>query len=128
MPQFDTDESARLLAIADRYLAQAAAARELAAAIDQRRIILSSRLDPCVRRHLPDIWSSNAAEISRTRLNRMIARDVYMACDQLLQTRVALTAKAEASEAQAFELQHRATEISNAILATTTDPSSTRSI
>ncbi len=128
MPQFETDESARLLAIADSYLAQAAAARDLATAIDQRRIFLTSRLDPCMRRHLPDVWSSNAAEISRTKLNRMIARDVYLACDQLLQTRVALVAKAEASEAQAFALQHRVTELNNAKLAIATDPSTSRSI
>ena len=53
MPNFEVDEAARLLTIADRYFAQASAARALAAAIDQRRISLTTRLDPCVHRHLP---------------------------------------------------------------------------
>ncbi|MDE0066291.1 MAG: hypothetical protein OXN44_05385 [Acidimicrobiaceae bacterium] len=113
MPNHDADEGARLLAIADRYFAQASAARELAAAIDQRRMSLSNRLEPCVRRHLPEVWSSNAAEISRMRLTRMIARDVWVACEQLLETRMALLKNAEEADAQAFVLQNRAAEINS---------------
>ena len=122
MPNFEVDEAARLLAIADRYFAQASAARALAAAIDQRRISLTTRLDPCVHRHLPEVWSSNAAEISRVRLTRMIARDVWVACEQLLETRRALIRNAEEADAQAFVLQSRAAEIN---LATATGDSKT---
>ncbi len=111
MPNHEVDEAARLLAIADRYFAQASAARALAAAIDQRRISLTTRLDPCVHRHLPEVWSSNAAEVSRMRLTRMIARDVWVACEQLLETRIALIRNAEEADAQAFVLQSRAAEI-----------------
>ncbi len=113
MPDNDADEAARLLVVADRYFAQASAARELAAAIDQRRMSLSNRLEPCVRRHLPEVWSSNAAEISRMRLTRMIARDVWVACEQLLETRTALLTNAEDADAQAFVLQRRAAEINS---------------
>ncbi|MXW62244.1 MAG: hypothetical protein F4Z58_14510 [Acidimicrobiaceae bacterium] len=113
MPNHDADEAARLLVIADRYFAQASAARGLAAAIDQRRISLTTRLDPCVRRHLPEVWSSNAAEVSRMRLTRMIARDIWVACEQLLETRTALIQNAEEAEAQAFVLQGRAAEINS---------------
>ena len=105
------EEANRLLAIADRYSAQASGARELAAAIDQRRISLETRLDPCIRRHLPEVWSSNAAEISRTKLTRMIARDVWVSCEQLLETRVALIGNAEDYDAQAFVLRGRAAEV-----------------
>ena len=122
MPNHEVDEAARLLAIADRYFAQASAARALAAAIDQRRISLTTRLDPCVHRHLPEVWSSNAAEISRMRLTRMIARDVWVACEQLLETRIALIRNAEEADAQAFVLQSRAGEIN---LATATHDSKT---
>ena len=122
MPNFEVDEAARLLTIADRYFAQASTARALAAAIDQRRISLTTRLDPCVHRHLPEVWSSNAAEISRVRLTRMIARDVWIACEQLLETRIALIRRAEEADAQAFVLQSRAAEIN---LATATDDSKT---
>ncbi len=122
MPNHEVDEAARLLAIADRYFAQASAARALAAAIDQRRISLTTRLDPCVHRHLPEVWSSNAAEISRMRLTRMIARDVWVACEQLLETRIALIRNAEEADAQAFVLQSRAAEIN---LATATHDSKT---
>ena len=122
MPNHEVDEAARLLAIADRYFAQASAARALAAAIDQRRISLTTRLDPCVHRHLPEVWSSNAAEISRMRLTRMIARDVWVACEQLLETRIALIRNAEEAAAQAFVLQSRAAEIN---LATATHDSKT---
>ena len=122
MPNFEVDEAARLLTIADRYFAQASTARALAAAIDQRRISLTTRLDPCVHRHLPEVWSSNAAEISRVRLTRMIARDVWIACEQLLETRIALIRRAEEADAQAFVLQSRAAEIN---LVTATDDSKT---
>ena len=111
MPDRDADEAARLLAIADQYFSQAAAARELAAAIDQRRMSLSTRLEPCVRRHLPEVWSSAAAEVSRMKLTRMIARDVWAACAQLLETRTALLNKAEEADTQAFVLRSRAAEI-----------------
>ena len=122
MPNFEVDEAARLLTIADRYFAQASAARALAAAIDQRRISLTTRLDPCIHRHLREVWSSNAAEISRMRLTRMIARDVWVACEQLLETRIALIRNAEEADAQAFVLQSRAAEIN---LETATDDSKT---
>lgn len=114
MPETDIDEPARLLAIADRYFAQASAARELAAAIDQRRLSLANRLEPCIRRHLPEVWSSNAAEISRMKLTRMIARDVWTSCEQLLETRTALMRRAEELDSQAFALTSRAAEISEA--------------
>lgn len=113
MPNHDADEAARLLTVADWYFAQASAARGLAAAIDQRRISLTTRLEPCVRRHLPEVWTSNAAEISRMRLTRMIARDVWVACEQLLETRTALLRSAEEADAQAFVLQSRAAEINS---------------
>ena len=115
MPNHEADEPARLLAIADSYFAHASAARELATAIDQRRISLTSRLEPCVRRHLPEVWSSNAAEISRTKLTRMVARDVWVACEQLLETRMALLKTAEEAEAQAIVLQGRAAEINSTV-------------
>ena len=112
MPTFNPDESSRLFTLADHYFAQASTVRDLAAAIDQRRIALLNRLDPCVRRHVPEVWSSTAADISRMKLNRMIARDVWNAADQLLATRVALVRHAEEAEAHAFDLQHRARELS----------------
>ena len=111
MPETDLDETGRLLAIADRYFAQASAARELAAAIDQRRLSLANRLEPCIRRHLREVWSSNAAEISRMKLTRMIARDIWVSCEQLLETRIALMRQAEELDGQAFALQSRAAEI-----------------
>ena len=114
MSETDLDEPTRLRAIADRYFEQASAARELAAAIDQRRMSLTNRLEPCVRRHLPEVWSSNAAEISRMRLTRMIARDVWASCEHLLETRAALMRRAEELESHALTLTSRAAEISEA--------------
>lgn len=107
----EVDEAARLLAIADQYLRQANAARTLARTIERRRLMLKNRLDPCVQRHQPDVWSSAAAEISRARLTRTVARDLSIACDQLLETRTALIHSAEQAEAQAFVLQNRASDI-----------------
>ena len=52
----------------------------------------------------------------------MIARDVWVACEQLLETRIALIRNAEEADAQAFVLQSRAAEIN---LATATDDSKT---
>lgn len=114
MPEPDIDEPARLLSIADRYLAQASAARELAAAIDQRRLSLANRLEPVVARHLPEVWSSNAAEISRMKLTRMVARDVWASCDNLLEIRTALMGRAEEFDSQALSLTRRAAELSEA--------------
>ncbi len=114
MPETDLDEPARLLAIADRYFAQASAARELAAAIDQRRLSLTNRLEPCIQRHLPEVWSSNAAEISRMKLTRMIAREVWVSCEHLLETRTALMRRAEELDSQALALTNRAAELSEA--------------
>lgn len=114
----NADEAARLLAIADQYFTQANAARLLASAIDRRRHALKTRLDPCIQRHLPDVWSSNAAEISRTRLTRMVARDLWIACEQLFETRTALMHAAEEAETQGFVLQNRASKI-NAVTAST---------
>lgn len=112
MPETDLEQPARLLAIADRCLAQAAAAREIAASIDQRRLSLANRLEPCIRRHLPAVWSSHAAEVSRMKLTRMIARDVWVSCDQLLKTRTALIGRAEELDSAALALTSRAAEIS----------------
>lgn len=114
MPDSEIDEPARLLATADRYLAQAAAARELAAAIDQRRLSLTHRLEPCIQRHLPEVWSSAAAEISRMRLTRMIARDVWVSCEHLLETRAALMRRADELDSQALALTRTAAELSEA--------------
>ncbi len=111
MSNTDLDEAARLLTVADRYFAQASVSRTLASAIDERRISLSNRLEPCIRRHLPEVWSSAAAENSRMRLTRMIARDVWVSCEQLLETRIALIRQAEEFDTQAFTLQSRAAEI-----------------
>ena len=111
MPETQADEAGRLRVMADRYFAQAAAARALAAEIDARRAVLTTRLDPCVQRHLPETWSSNAAEISRMQLTRMVARDVWVACEQLLATRTALISAAEAADSHAFALQSRAAGI-----------------
>lgn len=52
----------------------------------------------------------------------MIARDVWVACEQLLETRIALIRNAEEADAQAFVLQSRAAEIN---LATATHDSKT---
>ncbi len=114
MPETDVDEPARLLAIADRYFVQASTARELAAAIDQRRLSLANRLEPCIRRHLPEVWSSNAAEISRMKLTRMVARDVWTSCERLLETRTALMRRAEELDSEALSLTRTAAEISEA--------------
>ena len=114
MPESDIDEPARLLVIADRYFAQASTAREIAAAIDQRRLSLANRLEPCIRRHQREVWSSNAAEISRVKLTRMIARDVWTAGEQLLETRSELIRRAEQLDSQAFALTSQAAELSEA--------------
>ena len=114
MSEADQYEPARLLAIADQNLAQAARARELAAAIDQRRLSLSGRLEPCIARHLPEVWSSNAAEISRVQLTRMVARDVWKSCEHLLETRTALMRRAEELDSHALTLTHQAAELSEA--------------
>ena len=46
------------------------------------------------------------------KLTRMIARDVWVSCDQLLKTRTALIGRAEELDSAALALTSRAAEIS----------------
>ena len=48
------------------------------------------------------------------KLTRMIARDIWVSCEQLLETRIALMRQTEELDGQAFALQSRAAEITAA--------------
>jgi hypothetical protein len=69
-------------------------ARRLARDIEGRRVVVASRLEGSLARHTADTWSSRAAERSRTELQRVVDRNLWMADEDLRDTRIALDAKA----------------------------------
>ena len=90
---------------ADRLAGQA---RDLAVAIERRRIELQTRLDPAKAAHRPAVWASRAAEVSRTTLVRSVGREIWNARERLLATRVALERRAGELDEEARSQRRRA--------------------
>ncbi|MEQ8841530.1 MAG: hypothetical protein RIB98_11150 [Acidimicrobiales bacterium] len=68
----------------------ATSARDLALDIERHRVRILGHDDAPVARHTPATWSSRAATVSRTELQRSIGFSLWSAAVSLSETRVAL--------------------------------------
>ena len=110
----EVDTAAAMLEI-ERLRARAACAagradeaRALALDIARRRQAMVTRDDAALARHTDDVWSSRAADASRTELQRGVGFQIWVAAQDLLATQRALHAHAGELDADASRLRREA--------------------
>ena len=86
----------------------AAAARRVALDIDRRREAMVHRADAGRARHVPEVWSSTAASISRDELVARVGGWLQASAGSLRETSVALELEARRLESLARSLGHEA--------------------
>ena len=109
-------EVRRLRSAATHASDRADEARVLALDVDRRRLQILERDDDCLARHTAEVWSSRAAERSRTQLQRGVGYALWMVSEGLRETMRDLEAAAASSDVEATRLRRRATQLEDDVL------------